>query len=54
MAAGKTRVAYLAGKKMDEEVMLDHQGIPTDNPGVMFEDPKVLYVQWLNIRAAVW
>ena len=40
VAVGKTRVAYLAGKKLDEEVMLDAQGIPTDNPAVMFEEPK--------------
>lgn len=40
VAFGKTRVAYLAGKKMKDEVMLDAKGIPTNDPVVMHEEPK--------------
>lgn len=39
VAVGKTRVAYLAGKKFDDEVMLDHQGNPTNDPSVMWNEP---------------
>lgn len=37
VALGKTRVAYLAGKKFDEEVMLDSNGVSTNDPAVMWE-----------------
>lgn len=37
VAVGKTRVAYLAGKKFDENVMLDGDGKPTNDPKVMWE-----------------
>lgn len=37
---GKTRVAYLAGKRFDEPVMLDHAGHPTHDPRVMWEEPQ--------------
>ncbi|MBJ7220620.1 MULTISPECIES: malate/lactate/ureidoglycolate dehydrogenase [unclassified Brenneria] len=40
VALGKTRVAYLAGKKFDEEVMLDANGISTNDPRVMWEGEK--------------
>lgn len=40
VALGKTRVAYLAGKKFDEDVMLDSQGVSTNDPKVMWEDEK--------------
>lgn len=36
---GKARVAYLAGKKFDENVFLDHKGIPTNDPTVILEEP---------------
>ncbi|WP_434779142.1 malate/lactate/ureidoglycolate dehydrogenase [Neisseria sp. Ec49-e6-T10] len=39
VALGKTRVAYLAGKKFDEEVMLDAKGHPTNDPKAMWEEP---------------
>ncbi len=39
VAVGKTRVAYLAGKKFDEEVMLDSNGNPTNDPSVMWNSP---------------
>lgn len=39
VAYGKTRVAYLAGKTFDEEVMLDAAGLPTANPAAMHEQP---------------
>lgn len=38
VALGKTRVAYLAGKKFDEPVMVDSLGNPTNDPRVMWED----------------
>ncbi|WP_409307607.1 malate/lactate/ureidoglycolate dehydrogenase [Pectobacterium sp. B1J-3] len=37
VALGKTRVAYLAGKKFDEDVMLDSNGRSTNDPRVMWE-----------------
>lgn len=40
VALGKTRVAYLAGKKFDEEVMLDSNGVSTNDPTVMWEGEK--------------
>ena len=36
---GKARVAYLAGKRFDENVFLDHKGIPSNDPAVILEDP---------------
>lgn len=39
VAVGKTRVAYLAGKKFDEDVMLDIEGVPTNDPSVMWNAP---------------
>ncbi|MGL6047345.1 MAG: malate/lactate/ureidoglycolate dehydrogenase [Vogesella sp.] len=39
VAYGTTRVAYLAGKTFDEEVMLDAAGLPTANPAAMHEQP---------------
>ena len=40
VAMGKTRVAYLAKKRFPQPVMLDAEGRPTDDPKVMWEDPK--------------
>ncbi|MFE8050024.1 malate/lactate/ureidoglycolate dehydrogenase [Brenneria goodwinii] len=40
VALGKTRVAYLAGKKFDEDVMLDCNGVSTNDPRVMWEGEK--------------
>ena len=40
VAMGKTRVAYLAKKRFPQPVMLDAKGQPTDDPKVMWEDPK--------------
>lgn len=40
VAFGKARVAYLAGEKFDDHVMLNHQGIPTNDPKVLMEEPK--------------
>lgn len=39
VAVGKTRVAYLAGKKFDDDVMLDNEGNPTNDPSVMWNEP---------------
>ena len=38
VAQGKVRVAYEAGKQMDDGLLLDHQGRPTRDPAVMFSD----------------
>lgn len=40
VALGKTRVAWLAGKTFDEEVMLDCNGVSTNDPRVMWEGEK--------------
>ena len=38
VAMGKTRVAYLAGKKFDEPVVLDVDGHPTNDPTPMWQE----------------
>ena len=38
VAQGKVRVAYEAGKKMDEGLLLDEKGRPTRDPAVMFSE----------------
>lgn len=40
IAQGKTRVAYLAGNKVPDNCLIDSQGHPTNDPAVMFEEPK--------------
>ncbi|MEM7079520.1 MAG: malate/lactate/ureidoglycolate dehydrogenase [Pseudomonadota bacterium] len=39
VAMGKVRVAYNAGNPAPEGALVDHEGTPTTNPGVMFERP---------------
>lgn len=39
LAHGKTRVAHLAGQKVPFGAVLDPQGQPTDDPGVMWTEP---------------
>ena len=39
IALGKVRVAYNAGKEVPEGALLDHEGVPTTNPAVMYEKP---------------
>jgi uncharacterized oxidoreductase len=39
IAQGKVRVAYLKGVKVPDGALIDHQGQPTNEPGVMFEEP---------------
>lgn len=39
VAHGKARVAYLAGKKFDENVFLDYHGVPSNDPAVLIEEP---------------
>lgn len=39
VAMGKTRVAYLAGTKFDEPVILDREGHPTNDPTCMWDEP---------------
>ena len=38
VAQGKVRVAHEAGKEMDEGLLLDENGRPTRDPGVMFSE----------------
>jgi len=40
VANGKIKVAYLAGEPCPEGWLQDHQGNPTTNPAVRFEDPR--------------
>ena len=40
IAQGKTRVAYLKGQKVPDGCLIDHEGNPTDEPKVMFEEPR--------------
>ncbi len=40
VAMGKTRVAYLAGTKFDEDIALDLDGHPTNDPSVMWGKPR--------------
>ncbi len=39
VALGKVRVAYNAGNQVPEGALVDHEGAPTTNPGVMYEEP---------------
>jgi uncharacterized oxidoreductase len=39
-AVGKVRVAYNSGKPMPAGRLIDHQGRPTTDPKVLFEEPK--------------
>ena len=40
VAMGKVRVAYNQGKEMKPGDLIDHQGNPTNDPSVMFSEPK--------------
>lgn len=39
IAFGKVKVAHNAGKRVPQGSLIDPQGNPTDDPGVMFSDP---------------
>ncbi len=39
VALGKVRVAYNAGTEVAEGALVDHEGAPTTNPAVMYEEP---------------
>ncbi|XOV84815.1 MAG: malate/lactate/ureidoglycolate dehydrogenase [bacterium] len=39
VALGKVRVAYNAGKEVPPGALVDHEGAPTTNPAVMYEEP---------------
>ncbi|MEM7099542.1 MAG: malate/lactate/ureidoglycolate dehydrogenase [Pseudomonadota bacterium] len=39
IALGKVRVAYNEGKTVPDGALLDHEGVPTNNPAVMYEKP---------------
>jgi uncharacterized oxidoreductase len=40
IAQGKVRVAHMQGLPVAEGALIDHQGSPTTNPAVMFDEPK--------------
>ncbi|MCR9139913.1 MAG: malate/lactate/ureidoglycolate dehydrogenase [Alphaproteobacteria bacterium] len=40
IAQGKARVAYMKGEAVPDGCLIDHQGRPTNDPTVMFEEPK--------------
>ena len=40
IAQGKVRVAHMQGVPVPEGALLDHEGAPTTNPAVMFDEPK--------------
>ncbi len=39
VAFGKVKVAFNAGKKIRDGVLVDHNGVPTNDPNVMFSEP---------------
>lgn len=39
IALGKVRVAHMKGEPVDDGVLVDHEGVPTQNPGVMYTEP---------------
>lgn len=39
VAQGKVRVAYMKGTEVPEGSLIDHEGQPTNDPGVMFNEP---------------
>ncbi len=39
VALGKVRVAYMKGEPVAEGALVDHEGVPTTDPAVMFEEP---------------
>ncbi len=39
VALGKVRVAYNAGNQVPEGALVDHEGAPTTDPSVMYEEP---------------
>ena len=39
VALGKVRVAYNAGTEVPEGALVDHEGTPTTDPAVMYEEP---------------
>jgi len=39
IALGKARVAFNSGQQVPTGCLVDHQGLPTREPGVMFNDP---------------
>jgi len=40
IAQGKVRVAHMQGVAVPDGALLDHEGTPTNNPAVMFDEPK--------------
>ena len=40
IAQGKARVAYAKGVEVPDNCLIDHEGRPTNDPAVMFEEPR--------------
>jgi uncharacterized oxidoreductase len=40
IAQGKVRVAHMKGEPVADGALVDHEGLPTNDPSVMFEDPQ--------------
>ena len=40
IALGKVRVAYHKGAEVADGALIDHEGLPTNDPAVMFEEPR--------------
>jgi hydroxycarboxylate dehydrogenase B len=39
VALGKVRVAYMKGEPVPDGALVDHEGLPTNDPAVMFREP---------------
>ena len=39
IALGKVRVAHMKGESVPQGALVDHEGLPTSNPAVMYEEP---------------
>ncbi len=39
IALGKVRVAHMKGELVPDGVLVDHEGLPTNDPSVMYEEP---------------
>ncbi len=39
IALGKVRIAHMKGESVPEDVLVDHEGQPTTDPSVMYEEP---------------
>ena len=54
IAIGKARVAKNKGVPAPEDSLLDADGRPTRDPGVMFQEPAGPSSPWASTRARAW